>query len=96
MVYAGYYLVLAIFSPVLVRLFLALPHTVIAVITGLALIPALLGSVDNMLATKDERDVAILTFLTTGSGVVLLGLGTAIWGLVVGFVALGAKKLIRS
>jgi benzoate membrane transport protein len=92
MIYAGFYLLLAIFSPTLVRLFLALPNAVIATITGLALIPALMGSVENMLATKDERDAAILTFLATGSGVVLLGLGSAFWGLVIGFLAVGAKR----
>jgi benzoate membrane transport protein len=92
-IYAGYYGLLAIFSPALVRLFLALPHAVIAVITGLALIPALIGSAESMLATKDERDAAILTFLATASGLVLFGLGSAFWGLVLGFLALGAKRL---
>ena len=96
MVYAGFYLVLAVFSPALVRLFLALPHAVIATITGLALIPALMGSVENMLATKGERDVAILTFLATGSGLVLFGLGSAFWGLAIGFFALLAKKSFTS
>jgi benzoate membrane transport protein len=93
MIYAGYYLLLAVFSSLLVRLFLSLPHTVIATITGLALIPALVGSLENMLVVKDERDAAILTFLATASGLVLFGLGSAFWGLVVGFVALGAKRL---
>jgi benzoate membrane transport protein len=95
MIYAGYYLLLAIFSSVLVRLFFALPHAVIAVITGLALIPALVGALENMLSIKDERDAAILTFLATASGLVLLGLGSAFWGLVLGFLALGAKRLWR-
>jgi benzoate membrane transport protein len=94
-IYAGYYGVLAIFSPALVRLFLALPHAVIAVITGLALIPALTGSVENMLAAKDDRDAAILTFLATASGLVVFGLGAAFWGLVLGFLALAAKRLWR-
>ena len=92
-IYAGFYLILAIFSSALVRWFLALPHTVIATITGLALIPALMGSMETMLATKDERDAAILTFLATGSGLVLFGLGAAFWGLMLGFLALGVKKL---
>jgi benzoate membrane transport protein len=95
MIYAGFYLLLAVFSPALVRLFLALPHAVIAVITGLALIPALMGSMENMLAAKGERDVALLTFLVTGSGVVVLGLGSAFWGLVVGFLALAARKALQ-
>jgi benzoate membrane transport protein len=94
-IYAGFYLVLAIFAPALVRLFLALPHAVIAVLTGLALIPALTGAMDNMLNVKDERDAAILTFLTTASGLALFGLGSAFWGLVLGFLALAAKKLAQ-
>ncbi|HTU65641.1 MAG TPA: benzoate/H(+) symporter BenE family transporter [Steroidobacteraceae bacterium] len=94
-IYAAYYLLLAIFSPALVRLFLALPHAVIALITGIALIPALIAAIDNALATKDERDAAILTFLATGSGLVLFGLGSAFWGLVVGFLAMAAKRWLK-
>jgi benzoate membrane transport protein len=92
-IYGGMYLVLAIFSPALVRFFLALPEALIAVLTGLALIPSLMGSLQNMMATSDDRDAAILTFLATGSGLVLFGLGSAFWGLVIGFLALGAKRL---
>lgn len=90
MLYAGFYLLLAIFSPLLVRLFLALPPTVIAALTGIALIPALLGAMETMLAARGDRDAAILTFLATGSGLTLFGLGSAFWGLVVGFLALAA------
>jgi benzoate membrane transport protein len=92
-IYAGFYLLLAIFASALVRLFLALPHAVIAVLTGLALIPALIGSMENMLAVKEERDAAILTFLATASGLALFGLGSAFWGLVLGFIALAAKRV---
>lgn len=92
MLYAGFYLLLAIFSPLLVRLFLALPPTVIAALTGVALIPALLGAMESMMAAKSDRDPAILTFLATGSGLTLFGLGSAFWGLVVGFLALAASR----
>ena len=92
MVYAGFYLLLAIFAPALVRLFLALPHAVIAALTGLALIPPLVSSLENMLVVKEDRDAAILTFLATASGLALFGLGSAFWGLVVGFAALAAKR----
>lgn len=91
MLYAGFYLLLAIFSPLLVRLFLALPPTVIAALTGVALIPALIGAMESMMAAKSDRDPAILTFLATGSGLTLFGLGSAFWGLVVGFLALAAS-----
>ena len=93
LILGGFYFLLGVFSPGLVRLFLALPHVVIAALTGLALIPSLIGAMENMLAAKDERDPAILTFLATASGLALFGLGSAFWGLVIGFTALAAKKL---
>ena len=96
MLYAGFYLLLAIFSPLLVRLFLALPPTAIAALTGVALIPALLGAMESMMAAKSDRDPAILTFLATGSGLTLFGLGSAFWGLVVGFLALAAGRWLAT
>ncbi len=92
--YAGFYLLLAIFSPALVRLFLALPPAVISALTGIALIPALTAALDSMLNAKDERDPAIVTFLATGSGIALYGLGSAFWGLVAGFAALTIRALL--
>lgn len=96
MLYAGFYLLLAIFSPLLVRLFLALPPTVIAALTGVALIPALLGAMEAMMSAKSDRDPAILTFLATGSGLTLFGLGSAFWGLAVGFLALAASRWLTA
>ncbi|MBL0940414.1 MAG: benzoate/H(+) symporter BenE family transporter [Gemmatimonadaceae bacterium] len=93
--YAAFYLLLAIFSPALVRLFLALPSPVIVGLTGVALIPALINALDAMLVVKEDRDAAIVTFLATGSGLALFGLGAAFWGLLVGFVAIGAKMLMK-
>lgn len=93
--YAGFYVMLAAFSPLLVRFFLALPHSVIAALTGVALIPALVGSIETSLRTVDERDAAIVTFLTAASGLTLLHLGAAFWGLVLGFAALGIKAALR-
>jgi len=93
--YAGFYLALAVFAPTLVRLFLALPPEVIASVTGLALIPALIGAVETMMADRHDRDPAIVTFLATGSGLVLWGLGSAFWGLVAGFVALSLKRFLE-
>ncbi len=92
--YAGFYLLLAIFASTLVRVFLALPPTVIMVLTGIALIPALTGAIDNMLVEKSQRDAAMVTFLATGSGLSLFGLGAAFWGLLAGFVALAVKAML--
>lgn len=94
-IYAGFYLLLALFSPFLVGVFLALPHTAIAALTGLALIPALLGALEAMLAPTADRDPAIVTFLATASGLSLFGVGSAFWGLTAGFLALGVRALLR-
>jgi benzoate membrane transport protein len=94
-IYAAFYMLLGLFAPALVRLFLALPNEVIAILAGLALIPALTGAIETMLAAKEDRDPAILTFLATGSGLTLFGLGSAFWGLLAGFVSLGAVVLLQ-
>jgi benzoate membrane transport protein len=95
LLYAGFYLLLALFSPVLVRLFLALPTPVVAALTGLALIPAFVAAVEAMLTSKNARDPALLTFLATASGLTLFGLGSAFWGLVAGFGALAVRQIME-
>ena len=60
-----------------------------------ALIAPLTGALGAMLAKPDERETAVLTFAATGSGVALFGIGSAFWGLVVGFAALAAMRWIR-
>lgn len=94
-IYGALYVLLAVFSSLLVRFFLALPPAVIASLAGLALVPALLGSLEAMLVRSEHRDAAVLTFLATASGLALYGLGSAFWGLVVGFATLGALRLWR-
>lgn len=93
-VYAGLYLLMALFSPVLIELFLTLPHEVVAVLTGLALVPALSGALETLLMSKMDREAGILAFLATGSGLSLLGLGAGFWGLAVGLLAIASRHVI--
>lgn len=95
LLYALFYLVLALFSAPLVALFLAMPGSTIAAITGIALIGPLANAIGGMLAEPEDRDAAILTFAATASGVALLGIGSAFWGLAVGFLALGVRAILR-
>ena len=93
-VYAGFYLLMALFSPILIQLFLTLPREVIAVLTGLALVPALSGALETLLMSRTDREAGVLAFLATGSGLSLFGLGAAFWGLVVGLLALAARSFL--
>jgi benzoate membrane transport protein len=90
--YAGLYLLLAAFSAPLVRFFAALPPATIAAIAGLALLGPLAGALGSMLEAPQDREAAVLTFAATASGLTLAGIGSAFWGLAVGFLALAVRR----
>ncbi|HZZ84276.1 MAG TPA: benzoate/H(+) symporter BenE family transporter [Anaeromyxobacteraceae bacterium] len=83
-----FYLLLGLFGAAVGALFAAFPRELVAVLAGLALF----GTIGNGLAAalRDElqREAALITFLVTASGVTLLGVGSAFWGLVAGVAAL--------
>jgi benzoate membrane transport protein len=67
--------------------FAALPTPLLAAMAGIALLATLSASLSTAFEIPEERDAALLAFLCTASGVTLLGLGSAFWGLVLGVVA---------
>ena len=71
----------------------ALPKELITAIAGLALFSPLMGGVTAMM--KEPRDIesALITFLVTASGLSILGVGSAFWGLLAGLVLFGARHL---
>lgn len=93
-IYGLFYLVVALFAAPLAGLFIAMPTGALAAITGLALIAPLTGSLGAMMAEVKDREAAVLTFAATASGVALFGVGSAFWGLAVGFAALAARRWI--
>ncbi|WP_341022345.1 benzoate/H(+) symporter BenE family transporter [Brevundimonas diminuta] len=93
-IYGLFYLVVALFAAPLAGLFIAMPTGALAAITGLALIAPLTGSLGAMMAAAKDREAAVLTFAATASGVTLFGVGSAFWGLAVGFLALAARRWI--
>lgn len=85
---AGLFYLLAGFSGALIGvLFSALPAVLIQALAGLALLATLGGSLQRALEQSTERDSALITFLITASGVSLLGISAAFWGLVGGVAA---------
>jgi benzoate membrane transport protein len=64
------------------------PPLLITSVAGLAMLPALMTAIAASLEDLDNRIVAILTFLVVASGVVILGIGSPLWGLLVGGVVL--------
>ncbi|SFR05686.1 benzoate membrane transport protein [Enterobacter sp. kpr-6] len=79
-----FYLLAGIFGGSITALMAALPLSWIQTLAGLALLGTISGSLHQALVNERERDAAIVTFLVTASGVTLLGVGSAFWGLVAG------------
>lgn len=90
-----FYLLAGVCGAALVGLFTVLPPELIAVIAGIALLATFSTSLAQAVADEQGRDAAVVTFLTTASGVTLGGIGSACWGLVLGLVthlALTARR----
>lgn len=67
-----------------VSLFTALPGELVAAIAGIALLGTIGNSLAVALLEELERDAALVTFLVTASGLTLLSIGGAFWGLLLG------------
>jgi len=78
------YLVLGLCAGLATALVAASPPVLIIAVAGLALLGALVTSLTGALEQPEHRITAIATFLVTASGISVLGIGSAFWGLVVG------------
>ncbi|GAB7102501.1 benzoate/H(+) symporter BenE family transporter [Streptomyces phaeofaciens JCM 4814] len=78
------YIAVGLFGTTVAGLFSALPPALISAAAGVALLGALGGSLSGAFTEAHNRGAALVAFLTTASGVTLLGLGAAFWGLVFG------------
>ena len=90
-----FYLLAGIFGGSVSGLMTALPVSWIQMLAGLALLGTISGSLYQALHNETERDAAIITFLVTASGLTLLGIGSAFWGLVAGGLCYAVLKLAR-
>lgn len=95
---AFFYLLLGVFAGWVVGAVGAVPAPVVAALAGLALVSTTLSSVTAALTDERGREAAFLTLAVTASGVTFLGVGSAVWGLVLGgglLWALGRREAGR-
>ncbi len=83
-----FYILIGLFGATVGALFAAFPHELVAAIAGLALIGTIGNGLAAAMAVEREREAALITFLVTASGVTLLGIGSAFWGLIAGGLTL--------
>ena len=90
------YVAIGLFGAVITGLLTAFPKELVVAIAGLAL----LGTIGNGLAAalRDEshREAALITFLVPLSGVAIVGVGSAVWGVMAGSIALFVQQYRRS
>ncbi len=83
-----FYLLIGLAGGAVVGLLQAFPKPLVAAVAGLALLGTIAGGLSAALKEEKHRDAAILTFLVTLSGLSLMGIGSAFWGVVAGAVSL--------
>ena len=81
-----FYLLAAVLGMSMVSLFSAVPTAIVIAIAGLAVMPTLLNCLSVSMADENYREPALFTFLFTASGINLMGIGSAFWGLCIGLL----------
>ncbi|GGL37136.1 benzoate/H(+) symporter BenE family transporter [Planomonospora parontospora] len=76
--------VLGVGAGLATALVLLSPPVLVEAVAGLALLGALASAVTAAVADPDRVQAAVVTFVVTASGMTLLGVGAAFWGLVAG------------
>jgi benzoate membrane transport protein len=90
------YFALALLATLAAAFIAASPPILIEAVAGLALLPSLASALAGSLQAEDSRLPAILTFVTTASGVTVLGIGGAFWGLIAGIALMLVLRRWRS
>ena len=91
--YAFFWGLMALFGASLVGLFGALPPALLMTIAGTALLGSTASAMGSALAVEKERLAAAGTLAVTLSGITLLGVGSAFWGLCFGLLILGLERV---
>ncbi|WP_109478509.1 benzoate/H(+) symporter BenE family transporter [Paraburkholderia sp. C35] len=81
-----FYLIAGIFGATIAALFGSLPKALVVSVAALALFGSIMSGLTNAMQDARQREAALVTFMVTASGLTLLSIGSAFWGLVAGLV----------
>lgn len=95
LVYAGYWLLLGLLSPLILALLAALPAPLVTAIVALALLGPFMGAATGAFGPAETRFPAAITLAVTAAGTPALGIGAAFWGLLAGLLFHVADRLKR-
>ncbi|MFI0239927.1 benzoate/H(+) symporter BenE family transporter [Streptomyces sp. NPDC016845] len=95
-VWAGvFYLCMGLLGATVASLLVAMPHALVMAVAGIGLLATIEASLASALSDPTAREAAVVTFLATASGVTLLGIGSAFWGLLAGVLTSAVAALSR-
>ena len=83
-----FYILVGLFGGTVESVFSALPVELVSAIAGIALFGTIAQGLTTALSEEKNRESALIAFLVTASGMALLGIGSAFWGLLAGGLAL--------
>jgi benzoate membrane transport protein len=86
------YCVIGLFGAAVTGVLTAFPRELVVAIAGLALLSSIGGGLAVAMRDDAHREAALITFLVTLSGVALLGIGSAFWGVAAGALALFVQQ----
>lgn len=86
------YCLFGLFAGVVIAFVSLAPSILIEAVAGLALISAFGAAALNAFKVEEERPAAAVTFLAAASGMTILGISGAFWGLIAGGIMLALAK----
>ncbi|WP_250496728.1 benzoate/H(+) symporter BenE family transporter [Caballeronia sp. AZ7_KS35] len=81
-----FYLLAGTFGATIAALFAAFPKELVVSVAALALFGSIMSGLANAMQDARQREPALVTFMVTASGLTLLSIGSAFWGLIAGVV----------
>ncbi|MCF8998539.1 benzoate/H(+) symporter BenE family transporter, partial [Acinetobacter nectaris] len=80
------YIFMGVFALYLTHLLLSLPQLFITIVAGIALLGTISHNIAVAFEDTESRDASLFTFLLSASGIQILGIGSAFWGLLFGIL----------
>lgn len=93
--YAAVWIVLGLASPAILVLLKSLPPQVMTLLVALALLGPMMGALTGAYAPPQSRFAATVTLAVTASGIAILGVGAAFWGLIAGLTIFILENLAK-
>jgi benzoate membrane transport protein len=90
-----FYLIAGTFGATIAALFAAFPQELVVSVAALALFGSIMSGLTNAMHDVRQREPALVTFMVTASGLTLLSIGSAFWGLIAGVlthIVLNARR----